>query len=1539
MSRKISLEIDIVAPEGLGAITNVKNELANAAKDSTKVFQEETRRQQKITDEFLQYKIAQAKAVTAAEAKEAARQEKIAKETLEYKVARIKEETASRKRLVTDILADAQRQAKKQVELEKWAADQILAVQANIKKSLAKSTANLAGGNITNILGSGGGPGGPGGGGGGGLQAILGPTVLGGLVGGGAAGAIGFALYQATSIVKTLTTEIGHLGLEAIKLGANFEISVNALTVFTGSTSKAKVELAAIDKLALETTGLRMQTAEVGYTRLRALGFAAETAKSIITGLAKQRYLSGATDQDIERVIVNLNQLSAGSSRASQDIKEMVHSIPSLRKVLFDTFGTLDYSKIGKDIAANPAAAFDKLGKKLNETKQAQGGLNNAVDKFADSWIDAGRAFSQPLLAGLTSNIESLTEIVKANRETFTSWGQTTADSIGAVVSVIKDLKAAYDSLPATFTSDLSSASSLGARGVARTASGGLSEGLIIISEYGKELRKQKEEAELIRKLQEAPEKERGLRKQMGYSDSFIGPVSEDMVSEHIADLEKQEYDRQQQLERDRTSNISRLQAYQSIVENITKNYYEVEEARQKSHITYTLEQERAQIGKISDVKKLLYGQQIADTTKYYDQLLANMKPGSDEFVKAESEKYIKLRDLNTSLIKESYDFQRSLEEIDRRIVDRKRQTTIELKNLQSQAISLSRDNTLFDLQRELSRANGDAEEQFSKLISATESTYKEIVRLTSESYAEQLKDQSLSAEQRVNLELKQSLEIRKLAEDNRRALIAIDDQKTARIIANLKFQRQVSEDLYQYQSSRASSIQGNFFSPENFSTSRLNLFRDSVLGGDKQKEIDRLRKEAARITSPEYLASIPSDYSSAITKVWTDLTDNANRLEKNLKTLKDTIPANYYAFERLADTISTKNIKAFDDLNKSILIHRQLLDRSDAISELEYWESIFNNESDGDKKREADFNRQRARRKLEKLDMDQAIQAADEFAKSIDGINKRYDDLYNDDKARAGIIYNTIKKIGEERNNLASTNIELEVRLANIGSDSAERYRNAWLTATYDVKNANILAVEEQIRAQVKLADATNIHIDQIRAKVLGHLAAQKSMSDLIADGIIEVYDKATGAIDKMLDKIGIGKIPGVGSIAKGLAHQAVSRVTQGLLDALLPGSADLIKKAENPLLFETEKHTKLLEKIALNTGGLPAGYRSSSSGLGSIMDRLPGIFGGGIGPGGTPNYNPAAGGIGSSVYSQNSPGGTVAVPPPGSGGGIVGMFGGLGSMFSPMKNLLTGKMPSMAGIAGGIGSIASMAGGMIGGKWGNLLSMAGTGVAMGANFGPWGALIGGLIGGGAGLIMALMGGGAQKKLKKAAKSAYQIDIKDKSILKQLETIGDGTYGKGQSGKRANEVVRLDMARELLLSYAESTGQNTRQLEGELYFDENYKNNISTISATPQGTTASLRSASYDESRVTSGASASGAGNRSGSSETNNLLRAVIAMLDVNTDATAELRDRITGISPEEVVALGLGSNPSLAADAVNKEYQNNPYRTEDHMRNTGQL
>ena len=329
-------------------------------------------------------------------------------------------------------------------------------------------------------------------------------------------------------------------------------------------------------------------------------------------------------------------------------------------------------------------------------------------------------------------------------------------------------------------------------------------------------------------------------------------------------------------------------------------------------------------------------------------------------------------------------------------------------------------------------------------------------------------------------------------------------------------------------------------------------------------------------------------------------------------------------------------------------------------------------------------------------------------------------------------------KQTLEEQLELNWEIFDLQNKLANQGLSSAQRYKKAWLEAVHEVRDANIKAIESQIRSLVKLSEQMNFQPEQVRAKVLGHLASQKSISGAIADDIIGMYDRMAKASDNFFDRH-IGRVPILGAIVKTHARNTLTNWTRGVLDSFLPPSISklLDPTKSNPIASPivekieiTNTHLQNIESALtgraapglpaaasriLGLGGTAGGMRKSPGGLiGAAMSGFGWL---------TPGFNPNAGG-GLGGWSG------FGKPQGGWWDSIKSIFSkkGIGRLFGGGRGTLGGAL----GILGGAGAVTGLLGAMIGGGVGRTMSTVGGAAAAGAVLGgPLGAIAGGALGG----------------------------------------------------------------------------------------------------------------------------------------------------------------------------------------------------------------
>lgn len=515
----------------------------------------------------------------------------------------------------------------------------------------------------------------------------------------------------------------------------------------------------------------------------------------------------------------------------------------------------------------------------------------------------------------------------------------------------------------------------------------------------------------------------------------------------------------------------------------------------------------------------------------------------------------------------------------------------------------------------------------------------------------------------------------------------------------------------------------------------------------------------------------------------------------------------------------------------------------------------------------------------------------------------------------------------------------DLQVEIMNAGKNDGLIVEAAHLRDILELRNRERDAIISINRSQLELSHAMEISNNQIRAGIYEHMAAQKTLNQGIVDGINGTYDAILQRMNEPLDKLNQkskGLLSFITEPLKAMQAQSLNNIFTGVVDKLFPGMGSQMEKAKNPVVGELKDHTKLLEQIARNTGGMPSGYVPSGGAKGGIRGIIDTIFGrgrsggnSGNAPGGTPWFNPNGGSNYAAVGNDDEYHEGGSGSPDGSG-----FLSNFKSMFGAKNNVLTGKDSKAAGYMAGIGSIAQMLGGFLGeNRAGRTLQYAGMGAQLGANFGPWGAAIGA----GVGAIFGLFGhhDDAEKKLKQAAQQQFGINVSDKSVLKQLVVLGEGMFGKGKVGANAVAVVGSEEGQNILRAYAQSTGQSSLQIDRLSYGDPNWSGNQFTQRFSGMGTIGG------GGSRIFSTAAGSyGPVPSVGTPATANVLdRTLLAAVAESHYQVAEQLARLNVMPPGPLVRMGLEQDPDAAADAYDASFSNNgAIRQDQYSRLTGQ-
>ncbi|MBX7170144.1 MAG: hypothetical protein K1X72_04250 [Pyrinomonadaceae bacterium] len=786
---------------------------------------------------------------------------------------------------------------------------------------------------------------------------------------------------------------------------------------------------------------------------------------------------------------------------------------------------------------------------------------------------------------------------------------------------------------------------------------------------------------------------------------------------------------------------------------DVISQFQRIEEAQINAHLRLTSQDEIKYANDMKFVRQSAIKQRIEVEARYYDKQIALAKDDTKTITQLTIDKNKVLRGLSTDYALAEISSQQQIQQIERKILEQRRQTQIQFKNLQIRELSLSADSKSFDINRSIS-LGVNVQGSFEQLKNLTQTNYQQIAEITKQSYEIQLKNERLTSEERINLNKQMYLELQNLAEQNREKQIEIQDNQFKQIVSRIEQQRSFIQDAYQGQADIYSGI-NRIFSPESFNSNTSQKLKDIFItpiveAEKKYRELQQRQMSISDDGKGEFSTKIPQES-------FNKLVANANEAFQIWEKLRKSTTGVTEEILKLADGLSTGTlgIKTFDEANKRLLDSQHRLQMANLQSEIDTVKTLIDLEQ---KRLKAEFDSNPANKGL-KFVLDSAA------SPQITELQNR---LKKTESAETSLrLTQAAESLDQYNNSLEGMRQNLE-KLLNGDAD-------AWLGFYYNLEKTNInnqiSQIKELATAQDRLTKSTQINTLTIRAQIYEHIAQAKTYSEAIADGINQTYDavakKATSTLDKLNEKTK-GFLSFFIEPLKAVEEKKVSNIFTNIVDKVFPGFGDLSKTQTSnpiakPIVSEISQSNNYLKRIAdavTRPSSVSNGRSSTSAGINSIGDII----------------NLASGGNLGSRSGINSPA-IFNAQPLSTSGDITrtltlpnGQSYTAGSTWTQIKSIF-GKggifgeqgFGFNSGTIQGIGGIAGMAGGMIGGGAGDILSGVSMGIGTASSLatilgisalgGPVGLAIGAAIGGTIGLVKWLFGRSKQRKADEATR------------------------------------------------------------------------------------------------------------------------------------------------------------------------------------------
>lgn len=1157
--------------------------------------------------------------------------------------------------------------------------------------------------------------------------------------------------------ITTLVSKTAELGITAVKMAGDFQTTTNALTLFAGSTKAAEQELSALADLALRQPGLTLDDAQRGATNLRALGFEAEITKNLVEGLAKAKLLSGTLDEGaVQRVIVNLQQLRAGSPQARRDIQQMILSLPSLSLEIQKTFGSVD--KFTKAVNTNAPDALDKFAKAIAQAKSPMGGFNSELENVYDSFVLAGREFGKPFLEPVTEALKDLTKYLRENKSAWGEWGTYALDTLTGLKNYGKDIGSWAD-----WIFGFSESMEYNRRFI----EGFQEKTGIKLYSYGDAARDERLAKEQAKEQEKLNQEKNLVGMRIGFKDRTGKYTNIKIESvEHFRQLDEF-YKKEQSLsgqyaiekaqkeEANNAKELLRIETHSKEQEAKIKGKYAVQEALLNSHLRNTTADEIRYTQQLGELKTNQANEEYANKKKELQDLL-KLNQGNVGDEKKYKSQLLELEEKHNAEIEvQKIETQNKIKELEQRARQERRQELIEFNNLQLQETKNNYDKQIFELERSIEQSAGLETDAFNQLIALSKQQTTIEIQNVRDNLALKLQDERLSKEQIINLKKQAFLEEQQLAEQNRRRILEIQENQYQN---SVKFITQQSNKIKNFFESFTQSYDdfNKYFTSDSYSQSGFSkVIEEEISAITRQKEtqlgvLKEIRSKLAESSAKQRVLEKDEGRLGELRNEG----ENYEKLTSRLNFAKqevEVLDLKYAVLSKLNSLGITRkqSLELYQAEQLADAHAKQLVALT---NEIDLKERLAKAASTYGKGYEAQVLLEEIKLLKDKKEQLFIVQALEDaaFKKSTrQGKRDTYQELLKGEQDKD--IFEAVEGgLLQERNDITKQAIELR----QIYNDTTllGLYRQIEQQKVYNsLKQDELDAIIRIDKARIQIEQQGVYSKTQADAKLYEFFASQKGLTDIIGDAKVNTLTAAYSQLDNVIGRL-TQKFGAFGDVVKdvlsSLIKLALNKVFMRLFGMDLNGNSVSGRNAINP--------------IGQIASGIFGGGQSSNQSGGNIFSNILGI-------GGTAPFNP----------NTNQFAGASVLGLSGASGGL-----NISSLLHEQGHLLG------AGTANVSGGLASLASGSLG-AFGAALPLLGA--TLGAQLGGssiTGNILGAL-GGAAGGVAALgLTGGLTGLLGLGgALTATGIGI----VAAPLLLLGAYFLGRNKQ-RRADEIKRTEI-------------------------------------------------------------------------------------------------------------------------------------------------
>lgn len=177
-----------------------------------------------------------------------------------------------------------------------------------------------------------------------------------------------------SDVIKKVAQTISEVGKMGVEYNAQIETYQTALTTLTGSAEKANKIIEQVKKDAAETP-FEVASLVKGNQLLISAGLSAEQARDDILALGNAISATGGGEEELSRMVVNLQQIKNVGKASALDIKQFAYAG-------IDVYGLLaDYTGKTREEVTDLEISYEDLTGALKYASQEGGKYFNAMEK------------------------------------------------------------------------------------------------------------------------------------------------------------------------------------------------------------------------------------------------------------------------------------------------------------------------------------------------------------------------------------------------------------------------------------------------------------------------------------------------------------------------------------------------------------------------------------------------------------------------------------------------------------------------------------------------------------------------------------------------------------------------------------------------------------------------------------------------------------------------------------------------------------------------------------------------------------------------------------------------------------------------------------------------------------------------------------------------------------------------------------------------------------------------------------------------------